>query len=195
MSYLMNKYDEVTVILLASKFESDLPKLGQLKKLLGTSEVLHYKSGGYYSDDVDKLSKAISYSLNTLFPLERFGPRSVYCSDLLLTKVGSCRGTFLKISHPELLVDGFDLTKQNFNDLTLHLKKIEAAKEVHFSYKSWCHNVSRNIEKFNELGIYDPSVINFDVANVEQQMSSYAIQAITDSHNEITQWVTQNRWK
>lgn len=191
----MSKFDEVTIILLAAKFESELPKMGQFKKLLGTSDVHLYKSGGYFSQDVKKILEAIAYSSTKPFPLDHYGPYGPYCSDLLLVKAGACNGSFLKITYPELVVDGFDLTKKNFEDLELLLKKIDAAKDVHFSYESWCRDVQRNIDKFKELGINDPSVVNFDVAAIDQQRSMYAIQTITNVHNDINQWVTQNRWK
>ena len=123
MSYLMSKFDEVTIILLAAKFQSELPKMGVFKKLLGTPDVHLYKSGGYFSDDVGKIIKAIAHSSTPLFPLNHYGPHGPYCSDLLLVKAGTCNASFLKMKYPQVVVDGFDLTKKNFEDLELFLKR------------------------------------------------------------------------
>jgi hypothetical protein len=112
-----------------------------------------------------------------------------------LVKAGACSGSFLKIKYPQVVVEGFELTKKKFEDLELLLMKIDAAKDVHFSYESWCNHAQRNIDKFHELGINDPSVINFDITAIDQQKSTYAVQTITSVHNDINQWVLQNRWK
>ena len=195
MSYLMSKYDEVRVILLAVKYGSELPELAKFKKLLGTSDLKLYKSAGWFSSDVEKLLDAIGYSSSPLFPIDHLGPDRPYCSDLLLVKAGACSGSFLKMAYPELVVDGFDLTTKNFADLELWLNQIDAALEVNFSIESCCRELRQNIDKFHKLGINDPSVINFDISAFEQQKGTYAIETIKYAQNQITQWVAQNRWK
>lgn len=190
----MSKFDEIVVVLMFTRFGSDLPTLGRLKKLLGTSDVHLYKSGGYYSEDVEILRDAINYSSSSLLPIGHGGPYGTPCSDLLVTRVGAARGDFLRLVHPGLVIDAFELTKVNFMDLELLLNKMKAAKAVHLSYKSWCSSVQRNIEKFNELGINDPSVIDIDVDALNKQSDSYAIQTLVNTHNQITQWVVNNRW-
>jgi hypothetical protein len=60
MSEFLGPHGKATIVLMRSHFDSELPKLKDLKKLLHIPDGKYYKSSGKHSYDINKLERVLA---------------------------------------------------------------------------------------------------------------------------------------
>lgn len=195
MTKLVHKFTDMTAILINTPFESEIPKKADVKRLLAVDDVFYYKRNGPYSDDINKIEKALYIAENPVISNDQYPHYATKSTCLIVTNANVTHGSFMKLKHANKVVDGFNLNQQSWIDLDTLLEKYSLAASVYFSYPSWIRNAVRNAEKFVENGIVDSSVTNLNFQAMHEEQKTYGSHALHTLHSQISSWVTNNRWQ
>ena len=115
MSEFLGPHGKATIILMRSHFDSELPKLKDLKKLLHIPDGKYYKSGGRNYHEVSKLEKLLLILQEVRG--EEKDWKKADSSDYLITVAEVHSNLFMTLKYTAQVVDGFNLTDSALKDL------------------------------------------------------------------------------
>lgn len=115
MSEFLGPHGKATVILMKAHFESELPKLKDLKKLLHIPDGRYYKSGGRNYSSTHRLERLLNI-LSEIRGEERDWKR-YSSSDYLITVAQVHSNLFMTLKYSAQVVDGFNLTDACMDEL------------------------------------------------------------------------------
>jgi hypothetical protein len=112
MKEFLGPYGKSTIVLMQVQFESELPKLKDLKRLLNISDGIYYKASGRHSRSVEKLTNCLTLIAgggqeeSVTRPTHYLVTQSdIYMNDLLLMKYAAT------------IIAGFNLTEAAMKEL------------------------------------------------------------------------------
>ena len=115
MREFLGPHGKATIILMRSHFDTELPKLKDLKKLLHIPDGKYYKSGGRNSYDINKLERLLAILMEIRG--EEADWRKNSSSDYLVTVAEVHSNLFMTLKYTAQVIDGFNLSEAALNDL------------------------------------------------------------------------------
>ena len=191
---LLGPYGKATVVLFTSQFETQLPKLVELKKRLGITDGKYYSSNGNFMQSIACLDEAVGTARKVAHPLSSFR-RSTRCSHILVTVADVHSDLFALIKYSAELLEGFNLTEPALKQLTDLLDRRREIAWMRQTCSEWAETLTEHIAKAKDMGLTDPSILEADVNAVSSITDPYALEAIAQVNAEIVGWHERHRWR
>ncbi len=192
MSEFLGPHGKATVVLMSAHFESELPKLKDLKKLLNVSEGKYYKSGGQHSSSIEQL-EALLIIMAELSGDENVIKRS--SNNYLITASEVYSNIFIKLKYTAEIIEGFNLTNDAMSELekiiTCHAKLCSMHRDIEYFWTV----LKRNAEKAKEMEFDDVTVLNPNLAALQEVLSTYGDSEYAKITKSIQAWYEKYRWK
>jgi hypothetical protein len=189
----LGPHGKATVILMTSHFESELPKLKDLKRLLQIPDGKYYKSHGRNSQDVNRLERVLNI-MSEIQGAERdwYRHRS---TDYLVTVAEVHSNLFMTLKYTAQVVDGFNLTTACLKELEALISKYSEICSMRGDIETMWEVLKRNSSRASDKGIEDSSILNPDIPALKKVLTGYG-----DTHHalvakEIQDWYAAYRWK
>ena len=171
MSEFLGPYGKATIILMRSHFDSDLPKLKDLKKLLHIPDGRYYKSGGRNYFEINKLEKLLMI-LQEIRGEEKDWHKT-NSSDYLITVAEVHSNLFMALKYTAQVVDGFNLTDSAMKDLDRLIAEYNQVCSMRNDIKHVWDMLNRNCERAKEKGYVDTTILNPDVSALQKILAGY----------------------
>ena len=194
MSTLLDNFSSLTVILFKAQFPSELPLKKDLKDLLDVKDINFYKRNGQHERDVALLEKALCIARDPLVIKQFRRYTSHTATDIVITKPDVNGNIFVNLKYTSKLIEGFNLHGQCLEDLHLLIERYETTVNVNFHAMRWLEAAQSNMKKFIDEKIIDKTVTECDLYAIENFNKSYAMSAIHDARNAISDWVDKYCW-
>ena len=191
---LLGPYGKATVVLFTSQFETQLPKLAQLKKQLGITDGKYFSSNGNFDLPIAALDEAVATARNGGRPLG-IHRRAVECTHVLVTLADVHADLFALIKYSADLLEGFNLTEPAMKELTDLLNRRRHIAWMRHACSDWTETLTKHIARAQDLGLTDPSILNVDINAISAITDPYALEAIDQASNEIVVWYERYRWR
>ena len=191
---LLGPYGKATVVLFTSQFETQLPKLGELKKRLGVTDGKFYLSNGNFMHSIASLDEAIATKRNVPNPMG-LNLHAVSCTHIFLTVADVHPELFALVKYSAELLEGFNLTDLAFKQLNDLLHRRREIAWMRNECSDWAKTLTEQIAKANEMGLTDRSILDVDVNAVSTMTQPYALEAIAQANAEIISWYDRYRWR
>ena len=118
MKPFLGPYGAATIVLFTSQFDSELPKLSDLKRLLHIPDGVFYRSTGYHCRDITRLEDVLRTLRDpTVNSISYTYRRKTLSTDYLATVAGVNQSLFMTLKYSAQLVAGFNLTTQAMEEL------------------------------------------------------------------------------
>ena len=193
MSEFLGPHGQATIILMRSHFDSELPKLKDLKKLLHIPDGKYYKSGGRNSYEINKLEKLLLI-LQEIRGEERDWNKTS-SSDYLITVAEVHSNLFMTLKYTAQVVDGFNLTDSAMKDLDSLITDYNQVCSMRSDIEHMWDVLKRNSERANDKGFIDKTILNPEVAALQKILLGYGdVQYATVAKN-VQDWYDTYRWK
>ena len=193
MSEFLGPYGKATIILMRSHFDSDLPKLKDLKKLLQIPDGRYYKSGGRNYFEINKLEKLLTI-LQEIRGEEKDWHKS-NSSDYLITVAEVHSNLFMALKYTAQVVDGFNLTDSAMKDLDRLIAEYNQVCSMRNDIKHVWDMLNRNCERAKEKGYVDNTILNPDVSALQKILAGYGDSQYANASKNILDWYEIQRWK
>jgi hypothetical protein len=193
MSEFLGPYGKATIILMRSHFDSDLPKLKDLKKLLHIPDGRYYKSGGRNYFEINKLEKLLMI-LQEIRGEEKDWHKT-NSSDYLITVAEVHSNLFMALKYTAQVVDGFNLTDSAIKDLDKLIAEYNQVCSMRNDIKHVWNMLSSNCETAVEKGYVDNTILNPDVSALQKILSGYGDSQYANASKNILDWYEIQRWK
>ena len=193
MSEFLGPYGKATIILMRSHFDSDLPKLKDLKKLLHIPDGRYYKSGGRNYFEINKLEKLLMI-LQEIRGEEKDWNKT-NSSDYLITVAEVHSNLFMALKYTAQVVDGFNLTDSAMKDLDRLIAEYNQVCSMRNDIKHVWDMLNRNCERAKEKGYVDTTILNPDVPVLQKILAGYGDSQYANAAKNILDWYEIQRWK
>ena len=196
MKDFLGPYGAATIVLFTSQFDSELPKLGDLKRLLKIPDGAFYRSTGQHSGEVARLEQLLSILRSTDANAD-FGYRHSggdLSTDYLFTVSGVPFSVFAALKYSAQLVAVFNLTKVAMADLVLLLDRHRRVCGLRNRCLQWPATLHEQIEQATKLGIQDPTILQADIEAVQRVTENYGLAAIQTCKDALQRWYDTHRW-
>jgi hypothetical protein len=193
MSEFLGPYGKATIILMRSHFDSDLPKLKDLKKLLHIPDGRYYKSGGRNYFEINKLEKLLMI-LQEIRGEEKDWNKT-NSSDYLITVAEVHSNLFMALKYTAQVVDGFNLTDSAMKDLDRLIAEYNQVCSMRNDIKHVWDMLNRNCERAKEKGYVDNTILNPDVSSLQKILAGYGDSQYANAAKNILDWYEIQRWK
>ena len=193
MSEFLGPYGKATIILMRSHFDSDLPKLKDLKKLLHIPDGRYYKSGGRNYFEINKLEKLLMI-LQEIRGEEKDWNKT-NSSDYLITVAEVHSNLFMALKYTAQVVDGFNLTDSAMKDLDRLIAEYNQVCSMRNDIKHVWDMLNRNCERAKEKGYVDTTILNPDVPALQKILAGYGDSQYANAAKNILDWYEIQRWK
>ena len=193
MSEFLGPYGKATIILMRSHFDSDLPKLKDLKKLLHIPDGRYYKSGGRNYFEINKLEKLLMI-LQEIRGEEKDWHKT-NSSDYLITVAEVHSNLFMALKYTAQVVDGFNLTDSAMKDLDRLIAEYNQVCSMRNDIKHVWDMLNRNCERAKEKGYVDNTILNPDVSALQKILAGYGDTQYANAAKNILDWYEIQRWK
>ena len=193
MSEFLGPRGKATVILMKAHFDTELPKLKDLKRILSIPDGRYYKSRGNFSNSIHRLTDL----LGIVARIEKTGKKQLdfRSSDFLITVAEVHSNLFMKLQYDAEVIEGFNLTEQNFDQLA---NLIDHFYEIHSMIQS-VQYMSRTLEDQRdtavEKGFTDITLLLPDVKSLNNLLEGYGDAQLAIIEKAILDWYESNRWK
>lgn len=193
MSAFLGPRGKATVVLMRAHFDSELPKLKDLKKLLHIPDGRYYKSGGRNYSSTHRLERLLNV-LSEIRGEERDWQR-YSSSDYLITVAQVQSNLFMALKYSAQVVDGFNLTDACMDEL----EQLMSAYSSNCSMKSdvdhmWS-TLERNKDRAFKLGITDTTVLDPDIPSLQKILHGYGDAEYLRASSDLQTWYDTYRWK
>jgi hypothetical protein len=193
MSEFLGPYGKATIILMRSHFDSELPKLKDLKKLLHIPDGRYYKSGGRNYFEINKLEKLLMI-LQEIRGEEKDWHKT-NSSDYLITVAEVHSNLFMALKYTAQVVDGFNLTDSAMKDLDRLIAEYNQVCSMRNDIKHVWDMLNRNCERAKEKGYVDNTILNPDVSSLQNILAGYGDSQYANASKNILDWYEIQRWK
>ena len=143
---LLGPYGKATVVLFTSQFETQLPKLAQLKKQLGISDGKYFSSNGNFDLPIAALDEALATARNGGRPLG-IHRRAIACTHVLVTLADVHADLFALIKYSADLLEGFNLTEPAIKELTDLLNRRRHIAWMRHACSDWTETLTKHIAR------------------------------------------------
>jgi hypothetical protein len=193
MREFLGPHGKATIILMRSHFDTELPKLKDLKKLLHIPDGKYYKSGGRNSYDINKLERLLAILMEIRG--EEADWRKNSSSDYLVTVAEVHSNLFMTLKYTAQVIDGFNLSEAALNDLDKLTGNYGLICAMRSDITRMWEVLNRNSERAAEKGIEDSTILNPDVPALQQLLAGYGDSEYAKATKEIQDWYDTYRWK
>ena len=193
MSEFLGPHGKATVILMKAHFESELPKLKDLKKLLHIPDGRYYKSGGRNYSSTHRLERLLNI-LSEIRGEERDWKR-YSSSDYLITVAQVHSNLFMTLKYSAQVVDGFNLTDACMDELDRLMGAYSSVCSMKSDVDNMWSTLERNKERAMKVGISDTTILNPNIPNLQSILQGYGDAEYLKATSELKDWYEKYRWK
>lgn len=193
MSAFLGPHGKATVILMTAHFESELPKLKDLKKLLHIPDGRYYKSGGRNYTATNRLERLLGV-LSEIRGEERDWQR-YSSSDYLITVAEVHSNLFMTLKYSAQVIDGFNLTDACMDELEQLISAYNGNCSMKGDVSNMWATLERNKDRAIKLGITDATILNPDIPGLQQILKGYGEAEYLKATSDLKNWYDTYRWK
>lgn len=193
MSEFLGPHGKATVILMKAHFESELPKLRDLNKLLHIPDGRYYKSGGRNYSSTHRLERLLNI-LSEIRGEERDWKR-YSSSDYLITVAQVHSNLFMTLKYSAQVVDGFNLTDACMDELDGLMGAYSSVCSMRSDVDNMWSTLERNKERAMKVGISDTTILNPNISNLQNILQGYGDAEYLKATSELKDWYETYRWK
>ena len=193
MSAFLGPHGKATVILMTAHFESELPKLKDLKKLLHIPDGRYYKSGGRNYASTNRLERLLGV-LSQIRGEERDWQRHS-SSDYLITVAEVHSNLFMTLKYSAQVIDGFNLTDACMDELEQLMSAYNGNCSMKGDVSNMWATLERNKDRAIKLGITDTTILNPDIPSLQQILQGYGDAEYLKATSDLKNWYDTYRWK
>jgi hypothetical protein len=193
MSAFLGPHGKATVILMTAHFESELPKLKDLKKLLHIPDGRYYKSGGRNYASTNRLERLLGV-LSQIKGEERDWQR-YNSSDYLITVAEVHSNLFMTLKYSAQVIDGFNLTDACMDELEQLMSAYNGNCSMKGDVSNMWATLERNKDRAIKLGITDTTILNPDIPSLQQILQGYGDAEYLKATSDLKNWYDTYRWK
>jgi len=193
MSAFLGPHGKATVILMTAHFESELPKLKDLKKLLHIPDGRYYKSGGRNYASTNRLERLLGV-LSQIRGEERDWQR-YNSSDYLITVAEVHSNLFMTLKYSAQVIDGFNLTDACMDELEQLMSAYNGNCSMKGDVSNMWATLERNKDRAIKLGITDATILNPDIPGLQQILQGYGDAEYLKATSDLKNWYDTYRWK
>ena len=193
MSAFLGPHGKATVILMTAHFESELPKLKDLKKLLHIPDGRYYKSGGRNYASTTRLERLLGV-LSQIRGEERDWQRHS-SSDYLITVAEVHSNLFMTLKYSAQVIDGFNLTDACMDELEQLMSAYNGNCAMKGDVSNMWATLERNKDRAIKLGITDTTILNPDIPSLQQILQGYGDAEYLKATSDLKNWYDTYRWK
>ena len=193
MSEFLGPHGKATVVLMNAHFETELPKLKDLKKILHIPDGRYYKSSGKNYHEVNKIHRL----LNVLAELrgEDENKYKNHSSDYLITIAEVHSNLFMSIKYTAQVVDGFNLTDVCMGELDKLLERYRSICSMQDDIKYMWRTLEDNKEIAEKHSATDKTILNPDIPALQAILHGYGDIHYAQVAQEIRDWYETYKWK
>ena len=193
MSEFLGPHGKATVVLMNAHFETELPKLKDLKKILHIPDGRYYKSSGRNYHEVNKIHRL----LNVLAELrgEDVKKYKNHSSDYLITVAEVHSNLFMALKYSAQVVDGFNLTDQCMSELDKLLERYRSICSMQDDIKYMWRTLEDNKEIAEKHSATDKTILNPDIPALQAILHGYGDSHYAEVTQEIRDWYETYKWK
>ena len=193
MSAFLGPHGKATVILMTAHFDSELPKLKDLKKLLHIPDGRYYKSGGRNYASTNRLERLLGV-LSEIRGEERDWQRHS-SSDYLITVAEVHSNLFMTLKYSAQVIDGFNLTDACMDELEQLMSAYNGNCSMKGDVSNMWVTLERNKDRAIKLGITDPTILNPDIPGLQKILQGYGDAEYLKATGDLKNWYDTYRWK
>ena len=193
MSAFLGPHGKATVILMTAHFESELPKLKDLKKLLHIPDGRYYKSGGRIYASTNRLERLLGV-LSEIRGEERDWQR-YNSSDYLITVAEVHSNLFMTLKYSAQVIDGFNLTDACMDELEQLMSAYNGNCSMKGDVSNMWATLERNKDRAIKLGITDTTILNPDIPGLQKILQGYGDVEYLKATSDLKNWYDTYRWK
>ena len=193
MRDFLGPHGQATIVLMRSHFDSELPKLKDLKKLLHIPDGKYYKSGGRNSYDINKLERLLVI-LGEIRGEERDWQKT-NSSDYLVTVAEVHSNLFMTLKYTAQVIDGFNLTESALDELDKLITNYGLICSMRNDITHMWNVLNRNSERASEKGIEDLTILKPNVPALQEVLTGYGDAQYAKASQDIQDWYETYRWK
>ena len=193
MSAFLGPHGKATVILMTAHFDSELPKLKDLKKLLHIPDGRYYKSGGRNYASTNRLERLLGV-LSEIRGEERDWQRHS-SSDYLITVAEVHSNLFMTLKYSAQVIDGFNLTDACMDELEQLMSAYNGNCSMKGDVSNMWATLERNKDRAIKLGITDATILNPDIPGLQQILQGYGDAEYLKATSDLKNWYETYRWK
>ena len=193
MSAFLGPHGKATVILMTAHFESELPKLKDLKKLLHIPDGRYYKSGGRNYASTNRLERLLGV-LSEIRGEERDWQRHS-SSDYLITVAEVHSNLFMTLKYSAQVIDGFNLTDACMDELEQLMSAYNGNCSMKGDVSNMWATLERNKDRAIKLGITDETILNPDIPSLQKILQGYGDAEYLKATSDLKNWYDTYRWK
>jgi hypothetical protein len=190
MKEFLGPYGKSTIVLMQAQFESELPKLKDLKRLLNISDGVYYKASGRHSRSVKKLSNFL-----TLIAGGGQEESVTRPTHYLITQSDVYKNDFLLTQYAATIIAGFNLTNAAMKELE---ELIDTERELDWrvgSCRGFRDSLMQAQSWAESSGIDDPTVRSPNYEACDQVLNDYGMAAEAQVNSWLTAWYDKYCWK
>lgn len=193
MSEFLGPHGKATIVLMNAHFETELPKLKDLKKILHIPDGRYYKSSGRNYHEVNKIHRL----LNVLAELrgKDVNKYKNHSSDYLITVAEVHSNLFMALKYSAQVVDGFNLTDQCMSELDKLLERYRSICSMQDDIKYMWRTLEDNKEIAEKHSATDKTILNPDIPALKVILHGYGDSHYAQVAQEIRDWYETYKWK
>ena len=193
MSEFLGPHGKATIILMRSHFDSELPKLKDLKKILHIPDGRYYKSAGRNSHEIRKLERLLS--IRREIRGEERDWQKTSSSDYLTTVAEVDSNLFMTLKYEAQIVDGFNLTDSAITDLEKLIDAYSRICDMRNDIEQMWHVLNRNSETAVVKGFADPTILKPNLPALQEILAGYGDAQYAKACQGIQHWYDTYQWK
>ena len=193
MSQLLGPRGKATVILFSAHFDSELPKLKELKKILSIPDGRFYKSNGHHAREIYLLQEL----LGTVHKIRATGKKfyDFRSSNFFVTVAEVDSNLFMKMKYDAEVVDGFNLTTQGLEELKKILGNFSQINSMRSQVSRMPETLISQQESAIENGFIDSTILDPDIEGLKKMLADYGDKQQAQVYESVEQWYESYRWK
>lgn len=193
MSEFLGPYGQATVILMKAHFDTDLPKMKDLKKILHIPDGKYYKSNGRNSYSIQRLERLLNV-LSEIRGEERDWSR-YRSSDYLITVAEVNSNLFMSLKYSAQVVDGFNLTDACMDELENLMRAYSSICSMRSDVDHFWSTLEQNKETAEKEGFQDPTLRAPDIPGLQKLLHGYGDTQYLKACSDLNDWYHTYRWK
>ncbi len=193
MSELLGPHGKATIILMRSQFDTELPKLRDLKRLLNIPDGRYYKSAGKHSYEINKLHRLLAI-LREIRGEERDWTKTSG-TDYLVTVAEVHSNLFVALAYQATVVDGFNLTNPALAELDKLLNDYSNVCSMRSDITDMWNSLSRNSNTATERAFADSTILAPDLPALQKILAGYGDSQYAKTCQDLRDWYEAYRWK
>jgi len=193
MSEFLGPRGKATIILMRSHFDSELPKLKDLKKILHIPDGRYYKSAGRNSHEIRKLERLLSIRREIQGEEQDWHKNG--STDYLATVAEVDSNLFMTLKYDAQVVDGFNLTDSAIEALERLLEVYGRVCDMRDDVDRMWQVLSRNSEIAAAKDFADSTILKPNLPALQEILAGYGDAQYAQACQGIEDWYATHQWK